>query len=137
LLELFRRKGLLPHELKFLAALGDADAVRSTLAADANDLTTVNGALITACRFGHEAVAALILERAIALDPELGANVDEGPGRAGFIRKLIDETPIDPARATVLGPWKSFVTGQVSRALNEGDFTVFVHTLEATSLGPW
>ncbi|HWJ12334.1 MAG TPA: hypothetical protein VNS10_01255 [Gemmatimonadaceae bacterium] len=134
LLELFRRKGLLPHELKFLAALGDADAVRSTLAADANDLTTVNGALITACRFGHEAVAALILERAIALDPELGANVDEGPGRAGFIRKLIDETPIDPARATVLGPWKSFVTGQVSRALNEGDLTVFVHTLKQH---PW
>src|SRR6476620_4263120 len=28
LLELFRRKGLLPHELRFLAALGDADAVQ-------------------------------------------------------------------------------------------------------------
>jgi len=130
LLELFRRKGLLPHELKFLAALGDVDAVRSALAKDANDLTMLNDALITACRFGHEAVAALILERSIALDPELGANVDEGPGRAEFIRKLIDETPIDPARATALGPWKSFVTGQVSRALDERDLAAFVRTLK-------
>ena len=72
LLQLFQRKGLLPRTLKFLAALGDLDAVRTALDENGNDLATVNEAFVCACRFEHEAVASLLLERSIALDPELG-----------------------------------------------------------------
>ena len=44
LLQLFQRKGLLPRTLKFFAALGDLDAVRTALDENGNDLTTVNEA---------------------------------------------------------------------------------------------
>src|SRR5947199_7220039 len=37
LLDLFRRKGLLPRTLKFLAALGDIDAIRNALDENRND----------------------------------------------------------------------------------------------------
>jgi len=70
LLQLFKRKGLLPSTLKFFSALGDLDAVRAHL--DGNDLATVNEAFLIACSFEYEGVASLLLERAIALDPELG-----------------------------------------------------------------
>src|SRR5687768_13388823 len=86
LLELFLRKGLLPRTLKFLAALGDLDAVRSALAETESDHATVNEAFVCACRFGHEAVASLLLERLISLDPELGRHVDGSLGRAAFIK---------------------------------------------------
>src|SRR5215468_958246 len=72
LLQLFRQKGLLPRTLKFFAALGELDAVRAALEENGNYLATVNEAFITACRFKHEAVALLLLERTIELDPELG-----------------------------------------------------------------
>src|SRR5947208_211257 len=63
LLHLFERKGLLPRTLKFRAALGDRDAVRASLAENGNDLAAVNEAFLCACRFEHEAVASLLLER--------------------------------------------------------------------------
>src|SRR5438876_5314016 len=50
LLQLLQRKGLLPPTLKFLAALGDLDAVRTVLDEDGNDLATVNEAFVCACR---------------------------------------------------------------------------------------
>jgi hypothetical protein len=52
LLQLFQRKGLLPHTLRFLTALGDLDAVRTALDENGNDLSAVNDAFISACRFG-------------------------------------------------------------------------------------
>src|ERR1700694_2473908 len=67
LLELFQRKGLLPRTLKFFAALGDLAGVRAALNEHGNDLKTVNDAFVCACRFAHEAVASLLLERSIAL----------------------------------------------------------------------
>ena len=83
LLQLFQRKGLLPRTLKFFAALGDLDAVRTALDENGNDLAAVNEAFVCACRFEHEAVASLLLERSIALDPELGKHIDgqRGPPR--------------------------------------------------------
>ena len=42
LLQLFQRKGLLPRTLKFFAALGDLDAVRTALDKNGNDLAAVN-----------------------------------------------------------------------------------------------
>ena len=128
LLQLFQRKGLLPRTLKFLAALGDLDAVRTALDENGNDLATVNEAFVCACRFTHEAVASLLLERSIALDPELGTHVDESPGRLAFIKFFID-TRVAHATAAV-EPWKAFVMEQVSRAAHDGDVTAFVSALQ-------
>ena len=85
LLQLFQRKGLLPRTLKFLAALGDLDAVRTSLDEGGNDPAAVNEAFVCACRFEHEAVASFLLERLIALDPELGKHIDGRTDRLSFI----------------------------------------------------
>jgi hypothetical protein len=115
LLQLFRRKGLLPRTLEFLAALGDVDAIRTALDDNGNDLAMVNAAFTIACGFKHEAAAKLLLDRSIALDPELGTHVDKGVGRAAFIKYFIDNRP---GHATEVGPWKAFVMEQVSRAVS-------------------
>jgi hypothetical protein len=134
LLQLFRRKGLLPRTLKFFAALGDLDAVRGALEENANDLAAVNEAFICACCFEHEAVASLLLERSVALDADLGTRVDGSLGRPAFIRYFIEKGSVDFAHATALGPWKAFVMGQVRRAVHERDLPAFVRGLQRE---PW
>src|SRR5262249_18777983 len=115
LLQLFRRKGLLPRTLKFLAAFGDVEAVRTALDEneDRNDVARVNEAFVIACGFEHEAVASLLLDRSIALDPELGTQVDGDRGRPAFIKYFVEYRP---AHAMTVGPWKAYVMEQVSRA---------------------
>src|SRR5439155_342226 len=71
LLQLFRRKGLLPPKLKFLAALGDINAVRSALDENGNDPAAVKEAFKVACDFEHEANTSLLLHRTIACDPAI------------------------------------------------------------------
>jgi len=119
----FQHKGLLPLTLKFQSALGDLDAVRAALDEDGNDLAAVNEAFICASRFAHETVASLLLERLIALDPELGRHIEESRGRLAFIKYFIEKRP---PHATALGPWKAFVMEQVSRAIRERDLEAFV-----------
>jgi hypothetical protein len=131
LLQLFQRKRLLPRTLKLLAALGDLDAVRTALDENGNDLATINEAFVCACRFEREAVASLLLERSIALDPELGKHIDESLGRLAFIKYFIEKRP---AHATAVGPWKAFVMEQVKRAVNDGDLTAFGSGLQRE---PW
>jgi hypothetical protein len=114
LLRLFRRKGQLPHTLKFVAALGDIDDIRTALDENANDRAAINGAFTIACGFEHEAVASLLLDRSIALDPAFGIDVDGSVGRLAFIKYFIDNRP---GYATEFGPWKAFVMAQVSRAV--------------------
>ena len=126
LLQLFQRKGLLPRTLKFFAALGDLDAVRIALDEDGNDLATVTEAFVRACGFQHEAVAALLLERLITLDPELGQRVDGSLGRVAFIKYFIENGAV---HATAVGLWKAFVMEQVSRAILDGDLDAFVRGL--------
>jgi hypothetical protein len=144
LLQLFRRKGLLPPTLKFLAALGDLDAVRTALDKSGNDLA-VTEAFTVACGFEHGAIALLLLDRAIALDPKFGDHVDSSVGRLGFAKYFIDN---GPKHATEVGLWKAFVMEQVSRALyswsgsetslkdrrGQSDLSVFVRLLD---LEPW
>jgi hypothetical protein len=130
LLQLFQRKGLLPRTLEFLSALGDLDAVRSALDENGHDLETVNDAFVCACRFQHEAVASLLLERSIALDPELGRHIDGHTDRRSFIRSLNRPDRSDFAQVAALGLWKVFVMGQVQRALDERDLTPFVDELQ-------
>jgi hypothetical protein len=134
LLQLFERKGLLPRTLKFLAALGDLDAVRTALDENGNDLATINEAFVCACRFEHEAVASLLLVRSIALDPELGKHVDGSVGRLAFIKFLIEKGSVDFGHARAAGPWKAFLMGQIMRALHDGDLTAFVRGLQRE---PW
>jgi hypothetical protein len=128
LLQLFQRNGLLPRTLKFIAALGELDAVRAALDDNGNDLPTVNEAFVCACRFEHEAVASLLLDRSILLDPELGTHVDGSLGRLAFIRYFIDTRVAHATTAAEL--WKAFVMEQVSRAAHDGDVTAFVSTLQ-------
>jgi hypothetical protein len=131
LLALFHRKGLLPRTLKFHAALGDLDVVRTSLDHNRHDLAAVNEALICACRLEHEAVASLLLERSIALDPELGTHVDGGLGRTAFIKYFIEK---GAPNATAVGPWKGFVMEQVTRAIHDRDLSTFVRGLQRE---PW
>jgi hypothetical protein len=126
LLELFHRKGLLPRTLKFLAALGDLDGLRAALDENGNDLATVNEAFMSACRFKQEAVASLLLERAIALDPDVRRQIDGSVGRRAFITHFIEKGRSDAKRA---GLWVAFVMDQVSRAAHDGDVTAFVSGL--------
>jgi len=134
LLQLFQRKGLLPHTLKFLSALGDRDAVRASLDENGNDLAAVNEAFLIACRFEHEAVASSLLERSIALDAELGKHVAGSADRRAFAKYLIQQRSLDFARATLAGPWQAFVMEQVMRAVQDGDLTAFVRGLQRE---PW
>jgi hypothetical protein len=144
LLELFRRKGLLPHALRFHAAFGDIDAVRTSLDKGEHDLAAVSEAFTVACGFEHEAVASVLLDRFIALDPELGSHVDGSVGRLAFIKYFIDNRP---GHATEIGVWKAFVMEQVNRAVSSWsghetsvvspgghrDLTAFVRLLDRES----
>jgi len=134
LLQLFQRKGLLPRTLEFLAALGDLSAVRTRLDEGADDLTAVNDAFMRACRFAHEAVAALLLDRSIALDPRLGRHVDGSLGRPAFIRYLVNERSLAFIQATPNGPWQAFLMERVVRAVQDGDLKAFVRGLQEE---PW
>jgi hypothetical protein len=111
LLQLFQRKGLLPRTLKFYAALGEIDAVRTSL--DEN-LSVITAAFTIACNFNHEAIALLVLDRAIALDHDLGARVDESIGRTAFVSYFIENRP---PHATEVGLWKALVMERVNRAV--------------------
>src|SRR5688572_14281399 len=88
MLQLFQSKGLLPYEPRFLAALGDLDGLRTWFREHApdRDLAAATDAFVRACRYKHEPAASFLLDRCIALDPELGKQVDGWQGRAAFVR---------------------------------------------------
>ena len=129
LLRLFERKGLLPHTPKFAAALGDLHGIRSALAAERYELATINEAFICACRFQHEPIALLVLDRSIALDPALGKNVD-GIGRLEFVRHFIEQGSTSQAELTRLGPWLAYVVTRVEHAAHEGQVETLVAMLQ-------
>jgi hypothetical protein len=131
LLELFHRKGLLPRTLKFFAAVGDLEQVRAALAPDGRELKLVNEAFSCACRFAHDDIAALLLERSIALDPELGKRIADRTDRATFIATFAKPGFTEVAE---LGPWPVFVMEQVWRTLHGNDLPAFVHELTRE---PW
>jgi len=116
LLQLFQRKGLLPRTLKFFAALGDINAVRTALDENEDDLPAVTEAFTSACSFEHESIASLLLDEAIARDPELGTLIDGSVGRLAFARYFIDNRP-SHSHATEFGLWKAFVMEHVKRAV--------------------
>ena len=139
------RKGLLPRTLEFIAASGDIDDVRIAFEENGQDLAALSEAFTVSCDFQHEAVASLLLDRAVAIDPELGIRVDGSVGRQSFIKYFIENRP---GHATDVGLWKAFVMEQVSRAISswsghrtsvtapigESDLPAFVRLLQRE---PW
>jgi ankyrin repeat protein len=140
MLHLFARKNVLPRTLYVLAALGDDDAVRARLDepetrddADGLDERIVIGrALMNACRFKHTGIALRLLERSIALDPDLGRRIDRWRGREAFVEFLIRHPGMwqEPA----MTPWQSFVVLQLSNARNHNDLPAFRRWLDEE---PW
>jgi hypothetical protein len=125
LIDLFHRKGLFPRTLKFFAALGDVDGVRASLDTNADDLAAVNEAFLYACHLHHETGAPLLLDRAIALDDEMGKRIESGPGRSGFIQYFLANKP-DVHNPDPGGPWHAFVKQQIVGAMHNDDLTSFV-----------
>ena len=130
LLQLFLRKGLLPRTLECFAALGDIDGVRAALGEGRSDVSAINRAFLRACSFEHEAVASVLLERSIALDAELGTQVDAIGGGHAFIRYVLEHGTEYFAH----GPRQMVVMHQVMRAIDDGDATAFVGALQRE---PW
>ena len=128
LIDLFHRKGLLPPSLKFFAALGDVDGVRACLDTNADNLVVVNEAFMYACHLQHATAAALLLDRSITRDAELGRRIDGGPGRSAFIQYFIENKP-DVHNPDPFRPWQAFVEQQVMRAMDDGDLASFVDRL--------
>ena len=116
-LQLLSRKKVLPRRLDTLAALGDADGVRDCL--PGNDAAAVTEAFLWACRFGHRAVAALLLDRCIELDPALGERVEKWRGRSGFIDYLAEHGQ------KYGNPWQTVVTNELFTAINEDNLQGF------------
>ncbi|MBN9657717.1 MAG: ankyrin repeat domain-containing protein [Acidobacteria bacterium] len=133
LIELFHRRGLFPPTLKYLAALGDVQGVRAALAGNAGDQAAVNEAFKYACHLRHTEAAALLLDRAIALDAELGRQIDSGPGRAAFVQYFIENKP-EVHTHDPFEPWKDYVRQQVEHAMRDGDRSTF---LEILNREPW
>jgi hypothetical protein len=128
LIDLFSRRGLFPRSLKFLAALGDVNSVRACLDTNGDDLHAVNEAFLYACHLQHATAAALLLDRSITLDAEMGKRIDSGPGRSAFVQYFIANTP-DVYNPDPGGPWQAFVKQHVVQAMRDGDLTSFVNLL--------
>jgi hypothetical protein len=138
MLQLLSEKNVLPRALPILAALGDDAAVREWF--DGSDGSATGGvhesrdvvgrALVNACRFGHNALAAFLLERLIARDPDLGHHIDTWHGRRAFVEFLIDHPASAAEWEVQLTPWESFVFRQVVNALDANDLSEFNLWLE-------
>jgi hypothetical protein len=142
LLRLLARKDVLPRTLPVLAALGDEQAVRARIdeprgsvdEVGAGEGSSIARALLNACRFGHFAVAARLLEHAVALDPELGRRIDRWRSRQAFLEFLVGHPPSWMTESSETTPWEAFVTRQVTSALDGGDLPAFRRWLEDE---PW
>ena len=145
LLQLFHRRGLLPHTMKYFAALGDLERVRACFeergrlrpgAADnADERVAVNEAFKHAYGYKHKPIAAFLLDRAIVLDPELGRNIDSWKGRDEFVEYMIsNEVRGDRDSGKPFEPWLEFVTHRVSRTVHENNVPELQHLLDQN---PW
>jgi hypothetical protein len=134
-LQLLSRKGVLPRTLDTLAALGDYDGVRECLDASrdgsSRDGSDVMQAFLIACVFDHRAVAALILERCIELDPALGGRVEKWRGRSGFIDYLADHaSQFGHSWQTPVNPWQTVVMNELRRAIDDDNLEEFTRWLK-------
>ena len=133
-LQLFARKGVLPRSLDALAALGECDGVRDCLDASGarpgGNAAAVTKAFLIACAFGHRAVAALILDRCIDLDPALGERVSQWRGRSGFVDYLAEHAgECGHSWQTAVSPWQTVVMTELLRAIEEANLPEFTRWL--------
>jgi hypothetical protein len=134
-LQLLSRKGVLPRNLDTLTALGDYDGVRDCLDASrarpSGDAAAVTQAFLWACRFDHRAVAALLLDRCIELDPALWLRVEKWRGRSGFIDYLVEhpQTYGSPWQ-TIVSPWQTVVMTELLKAIDEDNLQEFTRWLQ-------
>ena len=128
LLLLLLRKGLLPRTLYVLAALGDLDGVRdlleTALTRPGGDAAAVTQAFFCACRFQHKPVAALLLDRCIALDAALGGRVEKWRGPSGFIDYLGEHQVMHGS------PWQTVVINELETAMHKNDLEEFSRWLQ-------
>ena len=142
MLHLLARKHALPRTLPVLAALGDDAAVRSRLegkgerddAEGLDEQIVIGRALVSACRFRHAGVALRLLERSIALDPDLGRRIDRWQGRQAFVDFLIQHPGALWQMGPETTPWQAFVVLQLSSARDGNDLPAFHRWLEDE---PW
>jgi hypothetical protein len=135
-LQLLARKGILPRQLDTLAALGDYNGVRDCLGESrvyhpSGDAAAVMQAFLFACVFDHRAVAALILDGCIELDPALGQRVEKWRGRSGFIDYLAEHAPKSGYLwHTVVNPWQSVVMSELWMAIDQNNLPEFTRWLQ-------
>ena len=147
LLQVFHCRGLLPRTLNFLAALGDLDGVQACFdsqgrlrpgaagAGSTDERFAVNEGFLYACRYRQEPVAEFLLERCIALDPELGRNIAAWRGRAAFVEYVVAKgLDADGRDWGPLSLWRAFGMQRVTRAVHENDWTEVVRLLRES---PW
>jgi hypothetical protein len=130
---LLARKQAIPRNLFVLAALGDDEGVRARLDQSIDAPSEIDRALLSACRFRHADVALDLLERSIALDPDLGRRIERWEGRRAFVEFLIAHPGAlwqEPERT----PWEAFVVLQLANARNLGDLPAFERWLDEE---PW
>jgi hypothetical protein len=144
MLHLLARKNALPGTLPVLAALGDDAGVRARLEENGDRATeeerderiVIGRALLSACRFRHAGVALRLLERAIALDPELGSRIDRwrrSEGRQAFVEFLIGH-PGGVWQRPEITPWQTFVVLELGSARDRNDLPAFRRWLDDQ---PW
>jgi hypothetical protein len=142
MLGLFARKNVLPRTLPIFAARGDDAAVRAWLDGSRstddgeeshNERIVIDRALMIACRFKHTKIALRLLERAIALEPELGARIDRWESRTAFVEFLAQQPGI-LYRDGGMTPWQTFVILQLGSARDRGDLRAFRRWLDDE---PW
>jgi hypothetical protein len=147
MLHLLARKNALPPTLPVLAALGDHEAVRARLEESgerddaegpSDERIVIGRALMNACRFRHTGIASRLLERAVALDPDLGRRIDRWQGRPAFVQFLIQHPGSHwsggPTEGRGTTPWDAFVIRQLTSALDGNDLPALHRWLEDE---PW
>src|SRR5262249_14599858 len=142
MLQLLAQKHVLPLTLPVLAAIGDDDAVRAQFdeSQERNDTEGVNErvvighALMNACRFKHTNVSLWLVERSVALDPDLGRRIDGWQSRQAFVEFLIQHPASWATEGPETTPWQAFVIRQLTNALDRNDLPAFRRWLEDE---PW
>ena len=146
MLQLLARKNAVPRTLPVLAALGDEATIRARLdapeeriaTAESDERIDIGRALLNACRFKHANVASLLLDRSVALDPDLGRRIDRWQNRQAFVEFLIQRpaSVASPGPTEEWGttPWEAFVIRQVIGSLDADDLAAFLRWLRDE---PW
>jgi hypothetical protein len=128
--ELLVRKNQVPPGIEYLAARGDVEGIRRLFdepGAPPFGRDLLDRAVTNACRFQHQEAARLLLDGAIELDPELGARIDSGPGRAGIVDYLCGHSEVYES------PWQTYVTCESVAIIKRGDVAAFERWIDGDS----